>query len=294
MKNSAIICVVFFLLLSACQPQSHDHTLRISATNWLGYTPLFYAKEKGYLDLIDIKLINVVSLSENMYLYKAGNSDAFCGTQYEQSILNAQNLNLVPIILFDRSNGGDMVMSNQTISQLQNSTNPIDTYLEMDSINLTVLNDFVRKFNIDESRINYIDRDQSEISALTNSQPNKQILIVTYMPYDTRLRKNGFKEVISTKDGLDLLVIDALFTHPEELIQHKAQFVALKKLIDDAITTLNSNPKEYFATIKPYFADLTYDEFMNELGDIEWINNSRDQALKARMTEASFGTKDLL
>lgn len=294
MKNNSLLGIVFLLLLSSCQPSSHDHTLRISATNWIGYTPLFYAKEKGSLDLINIKLSNVVSLSENMYLYKAGNSDAFCGTQYEHSILHTQMPNLVPIMLFDRSNGGDMVMSNQTIFELQNSASQIDTYLEMDSINFTILNDFIAKFNLDESRINYIDRDQSEISSLKNTEPGKQILIVTYIPYDTKLKKNGFKEILSTKNGLDILVIDALFTQQDELIQHKAQFIALKKLVDEAILALHANPKEYYETIKPYFSALSYEEFIHELNDIEWINQNIDQALKIRLQESSFSTKDLL
>ena len=292
MRTFLLIFIV--LLLCSCQPQSHDHTLRISATNWLGYTPLFYVKEKGSLDLIDIKLINVVSLSENMYLFKAGNSDAFCGTQYELSILKSQLPNVVPIMLFDRSNGGDMVMSNHSISELQNSTNEIDAYLEMDSINFTVLNDFIYKFNIDEKRVNYIDRDQSAISSLTNNEPNKQILIVTYMPYDSKLKHNGFKEIISTKNGLDLLVIDALFTRTEEFIAHKAQFIALKKLVDEAIASLHSDPKEFYETIKPYFTDLTYEDFVTELHDIEWINKELEDALKLRMQESDFSTKELI
>lgn len=294
MKNNLLFGIVFLLLLSSCQPQSHDHTLRISATNWIGYTPLFYAKEKGSLDLINIKLTNVVSLSENMYLYKAGNSDAFCGTQYEHSILSSQMPNLVPIILFDRSNGGDMIMSNHSISELQNSASQIDTYLEMDSINFTILNDFIDKFNLDESRINYIDRDQNEISSLQNTEPSKLVLIVTYIPYDTKLNKNGFKEILSTKNGLDLLVIDALFTHQEEFKQHKKQFIALKALVDEAILSLHANPKEYYDTIKPYFSGLSYEEFVNDLNDIEWINQNIDQALKIRLQESSFSTKDLL
>jgi len=293
MRNNVLLCAMM-LLLSACNPQPHDHTLRISATNWIGYTPLFYAKEKGFLAPLDIKLTNVVSLSENMYLYKAGNSDAFCGTQYEHSILNSQIPNLVPIMLFDRSNGGDMIMSNRSISELQNDTQKISAYLEMDSINLTLLNDFIRKFKIDESRIIYIDRDQSEISSLKNTEPDKQVLIITYIPYDTKLEKNGFQEILSTKNGLDLLVIDALFTQQEELVQHKEQFIALKKLVDDAILSLHSNPEEFYQTIKPYFNGLTFEEFISALDDIEWINKNLDQNLRNRMQESSFSTKDLL
>jgi NitT/TauT family transport system substrate-binding protein len=293
MKGNLALSIVVLLLISSCQPNTHDHTLRVSVTNWIGYTPLFYAKEKGLLDPIDVKLINVVSLNENVHLYKAGNSDAFGGTQYEHSILTAQVPDLVPIMLFDLSNGGDMVMSNQSISALQNSASQIDTYLEMDSINIIVLNDFIRKFKIDESRINFIDRDQNDISSMQNNSPNKPVIIVTYMPFDIQLKNNGFKEIISTKNGLDLVVLGAIFTQKEELDAHREQFMALKKTVDQAILSLNANPKEYYDTIAPYFVGVSYEEFLKELGNIVWIHQELDQALKTRLQESAFPLTEL-
>jgi NitT/TauT family transport system substrate-binding protein len=91
------------LFISSCFKK--DETLRISATTWVGYAPLYYAKEKGWLSPLNIKLLHVSSLSENLYLYDAGSSHAFVGTQYEYDILVHKHSSLVPIMLFDRSNG---------------------------------------------------------------------------------------------------------------------------------------------------------------------------------------------
>ncbi len=285
---------LLLLFLSACSSPSHDHTLKISTTTWIGYTPLFYAKEKGWLDEIDIKLIHVVSLSENMYLYKAGNSEAYCGTQYEHSALKPQIPSLVPIILFDRSNGGDIIMSNHSINELQNSNKKIDAYLEMDSVNFTLLEDFIKHYKIDESRINYINRDQTEIATLKNNNSEKLVLIITYIPFDFKLEKNGFKEILSTKNKLDLLVVDALYTTKEALNSHSNQFNNLHLLINKAIEALRKDPKEFFEVIKPYMNELNYQEFEASLNDIVWINNSLSEELKERMRQASFPTKDLL
>jgi len=288
--------LLLFLLIffTACSSPSHKHILKISTTTWIGYTPLFYAKEKGWLSEIDIKLINVVSLSENMYLYKAGNSDAYCGTQYEHSVLKASAPSLIPIMLFDRSNGGDIIMSNQSIKTLQTSEEKIQAYLEMDSINFTLLTDFIKRYNIDEERIEYINRDQAEIATLKNKTPDKNVLIITYVPFNTSLEKNGFKEILSTKNGLDLLVIDALFTSKEELVQHKKQFLALKKLTDNAIKVLQTNPQEFYSTIQSYMDGLSYAEFIEASHDIIWINKTPSKELKERMKKASFPSKDLL
>lgn len=282
------------IFLASCNAPIESKQVRISVTTWIGYTPLFYAKEKGWLEKINVKLINVVSLSENMYLYQAGNSDAYCGTQYEHSILKKKIPSLVPVMLFDRSNGGDMIMGNHTIEELQKSNKKIHVYLEMDSINYTLLQDFIAKYDIDESRINYIDRDQAEIASLHNTDKEKIMLIVTYVPFDSRLKKNGFTELLSTKQGLDLFVIDALFTRKEEVLAHKKQFTTLKKMVDKAIAEAQKDPKSFYDVIKPYQNDISYEEFVNSLHDITWINQKPSEELIKRMQQASLPTKDLL
>lgn len=283
---------VFFI--TACSQSEYDKPLKISTTTWIGYTPLFYAKEKGWLAEINVKLIHVLSLSENMYLYKAGNSDAYVGTQYEHSVLKNSMPTLVPIMMFDRSNGGDMVMSNVSLKKLQKSQATIDTYLEMDSINYTMLEDFLKRYKIDEKRINYINRDQAEIATLKKISPKHPAIVVTYIPYNSELEKQGFKQLLSTKESLDILVLDAMFTKVDTLIAHKKQFLALKSYVDKAVLALKKNPKEFFERIKPYLHYLSYEEFASGLNDIEWINKDLPSSLHERMAKTHFSTKDLL
>ncbi len=287
-----VLTVVLFIC--SCSKPESEQVLKISTTSWIGYSPLYYAKEKGWLDDVNIKLVNAVSLSENMYLYQAGHSDALCSTQYEYSRIKKQQADIIPIMLFDRSNGGDLIMSNRSIDELKSDNKPINAYLEMDSINFTLLNDFIKTHRIDEQRIRYINRDQVEISALTNASPTEQVIIVTYLPFDIPLSKNGFKEIISTKSGLDLLVVDGLYTSKTTFVKHKKQFKKLKEFSDKAIEVLQTNPHEYYKKIKPYIGALSYQEFNDNLKDIVWINKTLTKPLKARMRQASLPIKDIL
>lgn len=278
-------------LFNSCS-SDYDKRLRISATTWIGYTPFFYAKEKGWLKPLNIKLIHISSLAENMYLYKAGNSDAYAGTQYEYSILNQDMQSLTPIILLDRSNGGDLVMSNLSIKELQELDEEIDVYLELDSINYTILKDFLALYKLEDKKINYKNTDQTKIKLLKTT--NKPTLIVTYNPYNLSLEKQGFKEVASTKNSLNLLVVDALFTRLETLTQHKKQFKELKVLIDKSIEHLHANPKEFYEIVRPYILEIEYDEFLDLMNDIVWINKNISSELQTRMLKSNFPTRDLL
>lgn len=229
-----------------------------------------------------------------MYLYEAGNADAYVGTQYEYSLIVKKDPSLMPIMLFDRSFGGDMVLSNVTIDTLQNSSSSIDAYLELDSINSTLLNDFVDTYAIDKSRLNHINMDQAQISSLKKKEMKRDALIVTYIPYDIQLKKNGFTEVASTKKSLDLLVIDALFTTEKTFSEHKEQFVALKKLVDDSVVALRENPEEFYETIKPYLLEVSYKDFKDSLNDIIWINKEVSDELVKRIQQANLPTRNLI
>jgi len=291
--------VKFFILLlsslfflTSCSSVK-DKELKISVNSWVGYSPLFYAYDKGWLTKYKIKVVHVVSLAESMYIYDSKNADAFTGTQYEYNTLKQESKNLTPVMMFDESYGGDMVMSNRTISELQASCNKIDTYLELNSINSVILTDFLNFYHIDKQRINYFNQDQESISIIKNNQ-TKPTLIVTYAPYNILLEKSGFKTIASTKDKLSITVIDALYTTQYTLSQHETQFKALKVEIDRAIKALETNPKEYYEHVKYYLQDITYEEFIDTLHDIRWINKKLPKNLKAKLQEINFPVNGLI
>jgi len=291
MLKKIIFLLTLLLLFTSCS-SDYDKRLKISATTWIGYIPLFYAKEKGWLKPLNIKLLHVSSLAENMYLFEAGNSDAYTGTQYEYNILSKNMKSLKPIMMFDRSNGGDLVMGNLSVEDLQNTTSQIDAYLELDSINNTVLKDFLLKYKLEGKNINYRNRDQVAIKQL--QADSKPTLAVTYIPYNLALEKQGFMELASTKDSLDLLVVDAMFTRTETSNAHEKQFRELKKLVDKSIESLKKDPKEFYTTVQPYISDMSYDEFVDSLGDIVWINRDISPELKQRMNQENFPIRDLM
>ncbi|MBU0632691.1 ABC transporter substrate-binding protein [bacterium] len=290
-----LLFIVFIsLFVIGCESKKDDRLI-ISCNSWIGYSPFYYAKEKGWLDQLNIKLINVVSLGENMSLYDVGKSDAFTGTQYEYSMMHTKDKELVPIMLLDRSYGGDMIFSNKTIEELQSSNEKIDAYLEMGSINSLLLKYFIEKYNIDKSRINYINKDQSIIENLISKKfASKAVLLVTYSPYDIKLIKNGFHEVACTKDGLTLVVIDALYVNKNIYKTHEKQFLELKKVIDDAIDVMQRSPKEYYETVKPYLKGYSYEDFVVSLNQVQWINKDLSKDLEEKLVSIEFPVKSIM
>ena len=261
-----VVALLFFLLLlsSGCT-QSRPAELRLAVSPWIGYSPIYYAQEQGWLKDAGITLIHSTSLHETMHYFQASLVDAFTATQYEADILNGDVIHLMPL---DRSNGGDVLLSNRSFENIKKSKN-ISTYLEVESVNRLVLDDFITKYKLSSVNFKVVNKDQVMIKQLTPSS-DKDMLIVTYEPYATILRNKGFDQIASTKDS-DLLVLDSIYMSERVWDKQRDKARHLKSLMKKAYTKLKADPKSYYKAVKSYLEEPTYDEFMQSLSTIEWF-----------------------
>ncbi|BBP43415.1 hypothetical protein [Thiosulfativibrio zosterae] len=284
--------------LSGCSLQT-EKPLKIIANSWIGYSPLFYAKEQGWLVENNIELYTVVSLGESLSLYENAGFDAFTGTQFEYQQAKKSKPDLMPVIMLDKSNGGDMVMSNGSIKQLQETPGQIDVYLEINSVNSLIFKDFIKANALTNKSFNFINQDQIKIhTEVTNrfkaknpaEDPNKSpfFVVVTYEPFNHQLNKQGMTTISSTGDDLQLLVIDALYTEPKTFKKHAAQFRTLKLLLDRSLQDLHAHPKAYYEKVKIYLENPSYPEFLSSLDSIQWLNKDISPELNQRLQEAQF------
>lgn len=282
------------IFLSACSVPK-EAPLKIIANSWVGYSPLFYAKESGWLEPINIQLSTVISLGESLSIYESAELHAFTGTQYEFNYIQQKDPSLIPIILFDRSNGGDVVMANQSLQSLKNTTQTIDVYLEMHSINQLVFKDFIQLNHLTNKKFNYINKDQLKVyTQLQASIPSQPIIVISYSPYQQKLAALGLQELASTRDGISILVIDALFTPKDTFLQHQTQFTQLKFLRDKALMALEEDPFEYYQKVKVHLEDTSYKDFLTSLEGIKWLNNPLTLEQQKRLHSIPFPTRNLL
>ncbi|MGJ0314483.1 ABC transporter substrate-binding protein [Aliarcobacter cryaerophilus] len=286
-----LISLISIIFLTSCVNDKKDK-LRVVTSNWIGYTPLFYAREKGLLDKLNIQLLSVVSLSESLHTYKSKHADIFLGTQYEYQETFKRDNQVVPIMLLNKSDGGDVVMSNLTLEEIKKEDKQIDVFLELSSVNSLVFDDFITKHNIKNKNFNYVNKDQSFIAQ--QKEFKNPTIVISYNPYNITLEKNGLKTLETTKDNIEILIVDAMFTTNDILIKYKDELKELKKIIDIAIDDLEKDEKAYYDLIKDYLYDTSFEEFQQSLSNIKWINKNIDQNIIDSLKEHNFPTKELL
>lgn len=282
-----LISVIAFtsLLFIACSTKKQEE-MRIATNAWIGYAPLFYAKETGKLDQLGIKLITNVSLAEASKVFEVGKADLVTTTQHEYLSLKESVQDVVPIILIDRSNGGDMIMSNKSLDQIK-TAKTIYAFLEIDSINKELLQSFIQQYHLENKNFIYTNKDQLQISDLKNE--DKTMLVVTYSPYNIQLQSKGFKEVASTSDINSLIVIDAICARSSVYASDQKRLKQLKTVIDEAVEEIQHNPKKVYKVIKKYLDNISYDEYIDSLKLIKWINKNPDKTLLKKIKSLGYG-----
>jgi len=284
----ALLFMITYLCWSGCtdrQDQKHLFTVN----SWAGYTPLIYIHEKGLLKNLPFEFVFVASLGESLKHYRDGLSAGFAGTQYEA--LHSQDETLKPVILLDRSYGGDKVLSNLTQERLKQTDQPIAVYLENDSINTLVFEDFVKNHGLGGKRFRVHNIVPSSLSVLP--METTPMLVVTYEPYATVMKKRGLLELVSTRD-LSLFVLDALFVNAKVYKKHQKALKELKGLCEQALTQFERHPQEYFETVKKYMEGQSFKEFTQSLEEIQWLIVKVPEPVKRSIREHGISMDEVI
>ncbi len=271
-----------------------EKPLVISVDTWIGASPLYYAHAMGWLKEANIQILQADSIDENLNLYETNASDVIAGTQHEYFRLKSNHKDLIPIIVYDRSYGGDVVLSNRTIQQLIQPDAKMRVYVELDTVGEDMLHYFVAEHNLSSEQLDIYNRNQEEIKGVRNHQGNESLIVVTYNPHDLVLKKQGFKEIASSKSDR-YVVVDAFMASRQIYDQHKEQLQTLTILMDKAVSAYHTNPKLFYTTVKPYLNDPSFEEFEEMLANIRWINNETlAPIMKKNLDELRYPTSELI
>lgn len=274
--------ILMAILLSSCtntQEGESGQPLVISTDIWIGASVFYYAREMGWLKEANIQMLLAHSINENMQLYASGASDLFTGTQHEYARMRKEYHDLIPIIIYDRSFGGDMVLANRTIEQIRASEGGVDVYLEADSVGEEMLEYFIEHEGISKKRMNIIHRTQDEMARLHASDQNPPTIIITYNPHDLALKAQGYFEIANSKDNR-YLVVDAVYVSKKRYSENPDAYQKLSDAIRRSHEAYEQDPRKFYENVKPYLGNPSYDEFMQMQRNIEWIDTPSKEILQ--------------
>jgi NitT/TauT family transport system substrate-binding protein len=202
-KNFFIISFSFLtLIIAACKPFTEPQSqLRIGTNVWSGYEPLYLARELGYYDESQLRLVEFNSTSDVITALRNGSLEAAALTLDEAMTLLQDGFNLKIILVMDFSDGGDALLGKpylKSLEMLQNKTIAV----ENTAVGAILLDGALQAANLDVAEINIISCTWNEHKTCFQ----KADAVVTFEPVKTQLLKQGAIQLFDSSQIPDRIV----------------------------------------------------------------------------------------
>ncbi len=243
MSRNWVIALLLLLLttivITGCGSEEDEdlsnQAIKLSMHLWPGYAHSYIAQEKGFFadEGVDVELHLIEKIPDNIANFVNGRADMAFGLQSDAMLLAALGFEVKIIYIADFSNGGDVIVSSQSIESvagLKGMTVSVDS---LNSFNHIFLVNLLEKNGLQESDITIVPIPASEVpDALDAGTIDAG---QTWNPYFSTAIARGYRELATTKDAYgivtDVLMVrtDTLNKRPDDVEKVlRALFKALK------------------------------------------------------------------
>jgi NitT/TauT family transport system substrate-binding protein len=239
-----IAAVLFLALLASCN-RAPAPPMVFGANVWPGYEPVYLARELGYYSGANLRLAEFGNNSEVMQAFRNQMIQVAAVTLDEALLLHRDIPDLKIILLFDASNGADVIMAQPGITDLKQlqgrrvgvENTALGAYflsLALDSAGMQA-----RQFDIVPLPV---DEQEKAFRA------HKVDAVVTFEPVRTRLLADGAQQIFDSS-RVPGRILDVLVTRDEYIGEYHHELVQLLQGWRRALDYLKAEPGKAMQTM---------------------------------------------
>lgn len=201
---------LFFCILFLVACSETPRTLKIGTNIWVGYEPLYVARDLGLLPADKFSLIEYVSAPQVMRAIANSSIDLAALTLDEAILLESRGVNIKIILVMDYSHGADAIIGRPFLSSMTELKGK-RIAVEEKAVGAYVLSRALEANNIKPSEVVIVHKLQHEIeTAFLEKQADA---VVTFEPTKSKLLEKGGNLLFDSREIpgeiVDVLVIRA-------------------------------------------------------------------------------------
>lgn len=264
MKKGLLISLLVLLWIIN-SPVFGAEPIKLGMSTWLGYAPLYLAKEKGFYQKrgIDVEIVIIQSPVDRRAAFAADRIQGFA-TTVDTLVMTAAAETPIPVkqvLVLDASHGGDGIVAKKEIKTLQDLKGKTVAGQMGGGASYFWLNYVLMQNGMKLSDLKMVDMRAGDAGAAFVA--GKVDAAVTWEPWLSRAKNTPHGHVLYSSDKTPGIIVDSLGFKPEFLAKNGE---AVKKIVsawNEAIEFANKNPSEADA-IMGKFANLTAEIFAIE------------------------------
>jgi NitT/TauT family transport system substrate-binding protein len=218
--------------------------LRLRYAIWVGYGPLFVAKEKGFFDRegVDVELIELDDHTAAFAAFYAGHVDALAAAMQEAvAFAEPDEEPLACVLALDDSRGGDGILATKDIRTIADLAGKSVAYGDR-GISQFYVNVLLKEVGLSQADIDFVDLPADK--ATEAFMLGEVDAAVTWEPYLTQGQSVAHGHLLADSSERPGLLGDCLMTQPSIFNDRKEEFQAIARAWDAAVRYVKTHPDQ--------------------------------------------------
>lgn len=256
-RNYRLLYIIFLLassvlMIPGCDRSAENPTYRIGLGPWVGFGPLYLAKEKGFFKEagVDVDLIVLTGIAERNSALKSGKLDALAAP-VDYFVLSAGNGVMTTIVMaIDESVGGDGIVAKKSIkhvSDLRGKKVAFQRGLPSEFF----LRALLQQQGIKLEELEYTDMETAQAGAAFIA--GQVDAAVVWEPWLTKASEKSDSHVLASTKKYPNLIVDCIAFTQEAIARSPQDVSKIVKAVLRAIDYWKQNPDEANRIMAPYF-----------------------------------------
>ena len=277
-----IFVLVFIVCLSSCNT-TESESISLGTNIWLGYEPLYVAKDKGQFNDLDVRLVEYRSATQVMQGLSKGAINMAALTLDEAVLLREQCVDLQVIWVFDFSSGADGLVAQKQYSNIKALKGKV-IGVETSALGQFMLHRILKlnHLSVADIKVKSLQADQHAEAFLSGEVD----AVISFEPVLSKLIYEGGNLLFSTKE-MDKDIVDVLVVQ-KDFFQNNAkqvdtfmkayyqEFVKISNNINAYLPYLNSRMKMPIDDVEKMAKGIHIPSLKEQLSlfkDTEYIDN---------------------
>ena len=212
------ICLLVFTLTNCTQKTEATQELKITINSWIGWSPLYLAKEKGLLENTNLIITRVEDTGSRKSTMIAGHVDGYASSVDNFALDSAVGVPGRIVLCFDESYGGDGIVSKKSIksiSELKGKKIAFQRGFPSHFLLLSIL----KKAGLSSEDIRQIDMDADKAGVAFAA--GRLDVAVTWEPWLSKAAEMADGQILVTTKDYPGLIVDTLVFRPKVLKEKK-------------------------------------------------------------------------
>ena len=271
----ALLLPLSLFSLQGCSREARE-PMRVGTVLWPGHEPLFLARQLGFLDERQIRLVEYSTLTEELRAFRNGTLEAIGITLDMAIVLKQHGFDPRVVLVLDYSEGADAIIARQEVHGLQDLRGR-RVGVEDSGVSLFVLGRALEQAGMKPADLQlvHLPVDQ-QLRAFLEGRVD---VVVTTEPFASQLLAAGARKVFDSSQ-IPGEIMDVLAVRGNYLAGHEEQLHHLVEAWFAALAYLETHPEDAIARMSPRLG-MSQEELSVALRGMQFPGLEENQTLLA-------------